>query len=129
VLGLDEWRRLFELSDRHGFVIASDECYSEIYFDEAAPPLGALQAAHALGRDDYRAHRDVLQPVEAQQRAGPALRLRRRRRRSHAEEVLALPHLPGLRHEPAVQQPARPPGATRRTCAKTAACIARSSTP
>ena len=46
---------LFELSDRHGFVIASDECYSEIYFrDDAGAPLGGLQAAHALGRDDYR---------------------------------------------------------------------------
>lgn len=50
VTTLDEWRALFELSDRHGFAIASDECYSEIYFDEAAPPLGALQAARALGR-------------------------------------------------------------------------------
>jgi N-succinyldiaminopimelate aminotransferase len=54
VLGMDDWRALFELSDRHGFVIASDECYSEIYFDEAAPPLGALHAAHRLGRSDYR---------------------------------------------------------------------------
>jgi len=54
VMGLDAWRRLFELSDRHGFVIASDECYSEIYFDEAAPPLGALAAARQSGRDDYR---------------------------------------------------------------------------
>ena len=54
VLGLDEWKRLFALADRYGFVIASDECYSEIYFDEAAPPLGVLQAAHAVGRDDYR---------------------------------------------------------------------------
>lgn len=54
ILGLEEWQRLFALSDRHGFVIASDECYSEIYFDEAAPPLGVLQAARALGRDDYR---------------------------------------------------------------------------
>jgi N-succinyldiaminopimelate aminotransferase len=54
VLGISEWKRLFELADRYGFVIASDECYSEIYFDEAAPPLGALQAAHALGRNDYR---------------------------------------------------------------------------
>lgn len=50
VASLEEWRNLFALSDRHGFVIASDECYSEIYFDEAAPPLGALQAARALGR-------------------------------------------------------------------------------
>ncbi len=53
VMGLDEWRRLFELSDRHGFVIASDECYSEIWFGEQ-PPLGGLQAAQALGRDDFR---------------------------------------------------------------------------
>jgi N-succinyldiaminopimelate aminotransferase len=53
VMPLDEWRRLFELSDRHGFVIASDECYSEIYFGDM-PPLGALQAAKVLGRDDLR---------------------------------------------------------------------------
>lgn len=50
VLSLDDWKQLFELSDRYGFVIASDECYSEIYFDEATPPLGALEAAHKLGR-------------------------------------------------------------------------------
>jgi len=50
VMPLDEWRQLFDLSDRHGFVIASDECYSEIYFRDEAP-LGGLQAAKALGRD------------------------------------------------------------------------------
>jgi N-succinyldiaminopimelate aminotransferase len=49
VLTLDDWKELFALSDRHGFVIASDECYSEIYFG-ATPPLGALEAAHQLGR-------------------------------------------------------------------------------
>jgi N-succinyldiaminopimelate aminotransferase len=54
VLDLNGWRTLFEYSDRYGFVIASDECYSEIYPDEDAPPLGALQAAHALGRGDFR---------------------------------------------------------------------------
>lgn len=54
VMDLDEWRELFELSDRHGFIIAADECYSEIYFDEALPPLGALQAAQQLGRSDYK---------------------------------------------------------------------------
>ncbi|MCK6433138.1 MAG: succinyldiaminopimelate transaminase [Burkholderiaceae bacterium] len=54
VMPLGEWQRLFELSDRHGFVIASDECYSEIYFRDEDPPLGGLQAARALGRDDYR---------------------------------------------------------------------------
>ena len=50
VLTLDDWRELFALSDRYGFVIASDECYSEIYFDESKPPLGGLEAAHRLGR-------------------------------------------------------------------------------
>ena len=50
VMSLDEWRTLFELSDRHGFVIASDECYSEIYFEEGQAPLGALEAAVRLGR-------------------------------------------------------------------------------
>lgn len=54
VMGLDEWREIFALSDRYGFVIASDECYSEIYFDEARPPIGALQAAHQLGRSNAR---------------------------------------------------------------------------
>ena len=49
VMGLDEWRQLFELSERHGFVIASDECYSEIYFRDE-PPLGSLEAATRLGR-------------------------------------------------------------------------------
>jgi N-succinyldiaminopimelate aminotransferase len=53
VMPLSEWRTLFDLSDRHGFVIASDECYSEIWFGDQ-PPLGALQAAKALGRDDLR---------------------------------------------------------------------------
>ncbi len=53
VFDLAEWRELFALSDRYGFVIASDECYSEIFFDETRPPLGALAAAHALGRDGY----------------------------------------------------------------------------
>jgi N-succinyldiaminopimelate aminotransferase len=53
VMGLEEWKRLFELSDRHGFVIASDECYGEIWFGEQAP-LGGLQAARELGREDLR---------------------------------------------------------------------------
>jgi N-succinyldiaminopimelate aminotransferase len=53
VMTLEEWTQLFALSDKYGFVIASDECYSEIYFDESKPPLGALQAAKQLGRSDY----------------------------------------------------------------------------
>ncbi|MDH5205314.1 MAG: succinyldiaminopimelate transaminase [Hylemonella sp.] len=53
VMPLSEWQKLFELSDRHGFVIASDECYSEIYFRDE-PPLGGLEAAVQLGRTDYK---------------------------------------------------------------------------
>ncbi len=53
VMPLSEWKKLFELSDRYGFVIASDECYSEIYFRDE-PPLGGLQASAALGRPGYR---------------------------------------------------------------------------
>ena len=52
VMTLAEWEILFEMSDRYNFVIASDECYSEIYFSEK--PLGALQASHRLGRSDYK---------------------------------------------------------------------------
>ncbi|HSW17071.1 MAG TPA: succinyldiaminopimelate transaminase [Ramlibacter sp.] len=53
VMPLSEWEKLFALSDRHGFVIASDECYSEIYFRDE-PPLGGLEAAKKLGRADFR---------------------------------------------------------------------------
>jgi len=53
VMPLSEWQMLFELSDRHGFMIASDECYSEIYF-QGEPPLGGLEAAVKLGRTDLR---------------------------------------------------------------------------
>jgi N-succinyldiaminopimelate aminotransferase len=50
VMTLAQWQTLFDDADRYGFVIAADECYSEIYFDEHQKPLGALQAAHQLGR-------------------------------------------------------------------------------
>ena len=53
VMPLQEWEKLFALSDRYGFVIASDECYSEIYFRDE-PPLGGLEAAAKLGRSDFR---------------------------------------------------------------------------
>jgi N-succinyldiaminopimelate aminotransferase len=54
VMSLDDWREILALSDRYGFIVASDECYSEIYLNESHPPLGGLQAAQALGRTDYR---------------------------------------------------------------------------
>ena len=53
VMPLGEWEWLFKLSDKHGFVIASDECYSEIYFGAEAP-LGGLEAAAKLGRKDFK---------------------------------------------------------------------------
>jgi N-succinyldiaminopimelate aminotransferase len=52
VMPLEEWKKLFALSDKHGFIIASDECYSEIYFRDE-PPLGGLQASSKLGRKDF----------------------------------------------------------------------------
>ena len=48
-----DWEKLFRLSERYGFVIASDECYSEIYFQDEAP-LGGLEAAQKLGRHDFK---------------------------------------------------------------------------
>jgi len=53
VLPLEQLTKLIELADRHDFIIASDECYSEIYQDEANPPPGLLQACAAIGRDDF----------------------------------------------------------------------------
>jgi N-succinyldiaminopimelate aminotransferase len=53
VMPLSDWEKLFALSDKYGFVIASDECYSEIYFREEAP-LGGLEAAAQLGRTDFK---------------------------------------------------------------------------
>ena len=53
VMTLAEWKLLFDLSDRYGFVIASDECYSEIYFRDE-PPLGGLEAAAKLGRHNFK---------------------------------------------------------------------------
>lgn len=53
VMPLDEWRRVFELSDRWGFVVVADECYFELYLDESNAPLGALEAAERLGRRGF----------------------------------------------------------------------------
>tara|TARA_B100000767_G_scaffold263703_1_gene277758 strand:+ start:738 stop:1943 length:1206 start_codon:yes stop_codon:yes gene_type:complete len=50
---LSFYQRLISLADTYDFIIASDECYSEIYFDEAQPPLGLLAVCRQLGRDDY----------------------------------------------------------------------------
>jgi N-succinyldiaminopimelate aminotransferase len=47
-------QRLIQLADQHDFIIAADECYSEIYFDETQPPVGLLQVAAAMGRTDFK---------------------------------------------------------------------------
>jgi len=54
VLDTATLKQLIELADRYDFVIASDECYSEIYFDEQRPPVGLLEVCRQIGRDDYR---------------------------------------------------------------------------
>ena len=54
VIPLQMLQHLIGLAERHDFLIAADECYSEIYFDEASPPVGLLQAAAAMGNTDYR---------------------------------------------------------------------------
>ena len=54
VLGQETIEKLLVQADKYDFVIAADECYSEIYLDEDSPPLGLLQAAANMGRDDYR---------------------------------------------------------------------------
>ncbi|WP_440825209.1 succinyldiaminopimelate transaminase [Psychrobacter cryohalolentis] len=52
VMTMDDWEQVLRLSDQYGFIIASDECYSELYFDKA--PIGLLQACAALGRHDFK---------------------------------------------------------------------------
>ena len=54
LIPLETLKKLIALADEHDFVIAADECYSELYFDESTPPPGLLTACAALGRDDYK---------------------------------------------------------------------------
>ena len=54
LLEREDLRQLIELADQYDFIIASDECYSELYFDEQKPPVGLLQVCAELGRNDYR---------------------------------------------------------------------------
>jgi len=54
VLGQETIEKLLILADKYDFIIAADECYSEIYLDEDSPPIGLLQVSADLGRDDYK---------------------------------------------------------------------------
>lgn len=65
VLSLEDWRKLFDLSDKYGFVIGSDECYSEIYFDEDNPPLGALSICQTSRQTELRPSHRLLKLIQA----------------------------------------------------------------
>ncbi|MEA3275748.1 MAG: succinyldiaminopimelate transaminase [Pseudomonadota bacterium] len=54
VIGQQRLQQLISLAQEHDFIIAADECYSELYFDENSPPAGLLQAAAAMGLEDFR---------------------------------------------------------------------------
>jgi N-succinyldiaminopimelate aminotransferase len=54
LIPLETLKKLIALADKHDFVIAADECYSELYFDEATPPVGLLTACAELGRKDFK---------------------------------------------------------------------------
>ena len=54
LIPLETLKKLIALADKHDFVIAADECYSELYFDEATPPAGLLTACAELGRQDFK---------------------------------------------------------------------------
>ncbi|MCV6623972.1 MAG: succinyldiaminopimelate transaminase [Cellvibrionaceae bacterium] len=54
VMSSEQLQKLIKLADQYDFIIASDECYSELYFDEQNPPPGLLQACSEMGRNDYK---------------------------------------------------------------------------
>src|SRR5690606_15942245 len=54
VLSFEQFAELIELADRHNFILASDECYSEIYVEGKEAPMGLLEACARLGRHDYK---------------------------------------------------------------------------
>ncbi|MWV12917.1 succinyldiaminopimelate transaminase [Pseudomonas sp. R-28-1W-6] len=53
LIPLETLKKLIALADKFDFVIAADECYSELYFDEDNPPPGLLTACAELGRSDF----------------------------------------------------------------------------
>ncbi len=106
VMPLAQLTRLIELADRHDFVIAADECYSEIYPDENNAPVGSVAGVRRHRPRRLRALRRLPQSVETLQPAGLALGLRRRRR-GDSRTVFPVPDLPRLRD--AGPRPARQP--------------------
>ena len=125
VLTLDNWRELFALSDKHGFVIASDECYSEIYFDEAIRRSAVSKRRAARSR--LRSPRDAVEPVEALERAGHALGLRRGRRVDPEEISCSIARITARRCRRFFSARASSRGRMKRTCATTARSICKNS--
>jgi len=72
VMDIAQLQQLIELADQYDFVIASDECYSEIYPQTATPPAGLLQAAAASGRDNF--HRCMVFHSLSKRSNAPGLR-------------------------------------------------------
>lgn len=54
VMSIEQMQQVLALAEKHDFIVASDECYSELYFDEDQPPPGLLQAAALMGNNDYK---------------------------------------------------------------------------
>ena len=127
VADLDYFKQALALADRHDFVIASDECYSEIYPDESAPPPGLLQAA-APGATIFRAASSFTACPSAPicRACGPASSPA-----THACSPISCAIAPTTARPsgPTSRPRASPPGATRPTCAPTATAIARNTTP
>ncbi len=118
VMPLPEWEKLFALSDRYGFVIASDECYSEIYFRDERPWVAWKPPRNWVAADFATWSPSPACPSAAMSR--PAQRLCGRRCRAD-QGLLALPHLPRQRHGPGrASTPASPPGSMRRMWCTTA---------
>ena len=127
VLPLEFFSRALDLAERHDFIVASDECYADIYRDEAAPPPGLLEAAEATGRTAFERCVVFHSLSKRSSLPGAALRLRGRRCRA-ARALSPLPHLPRQRHAGA--DAARQHRRVVRRCARrarTAASTRRSS--
>lgn len=121
---LDTLKKLIALADEHDFVIAADECYSELYFDEQAPPPGLLSACVELGRSDFKrcvvfhslSKRSNLPGLRSGFVAGDAEILK-------AFCSTAPITVARCRYRPSWR--ASPPGTTRRMSWRTATCIAK----
>ncbi len=54
VMSQVDYEKLLRLAEQYDFVIASDECYSELYDDESNPPVGLLESAYRMGNTSFK---------------------------------------------------------------------------